>query len=105
MKTSISIAFVLLMSISALAQSGLPDSTKLPQEWTKDLIIEFSYSGSMDGSHTKGRMTYDSCTIIYQAGHKAPAKGVYLLKQQDRKAIISKLQELKADKIKSESTK
>ena len=55
----------------------------------------------MDGSRTSGKMTYDSCIIIYQAGQKAPVRGTYLMKENDRNAILKKLQEFKAEKIQS----
>lgn len=54
----------------------------------------------MDGSHTHGRITYDSCVLNLQSGQNAPIKGIYKMTEPDRKAIIKKLHELKADKIK-----
>lgn len=78
---------------------------KLPATWGKDFVIKFAYTGSMDGSQTQGRITYDSCTISYQAGHKAGVKGYYKMKESDRVAILKKLHEFKADQIKSENTK
>lgn len=91
----------LLYTVAMISQTD----PKLPTTWTKDLVIEFSYTGSMDGSRTEGRITYDSCILKYQAGHKPSVKGSYRMKESDRTAIIKRLHELKADKITGKASK
>ena len=98
MRYCIATIFVCIVSINSFGQSS---EKSIPSTWSKDFIIEFSYSGSMDGSRTSGKMTYDSCIIIYQAGQKAPVRGTYLMKENDRNAILKKLKEFKAEKIQS----
>jgi len=80
-------------------------SQDLPKEWTKDFVITLDYSGNMIGGFTKVRFTYDSCIYNASPSHsEKPQKKVYLLKAADRAEILRKLRELKADKIKSESS-
>jgi hypothetical protein len=97
------IAAVLTIMI-AMNSFGQSTEKVIPSGWAKDFIIEFSYTGSMDGSRTVGKITYDSCVIVYQAGHKAPVRGTYRMKENDRSTILKKLQDLKADRINSEAS-
>ncbi|MEJ1237095.1 hypothetical protein WBG78_03140 [Chryseolinea sp. T2] len=96
---------LVLACILAINSFGQSSEKSIPSTWGRDFVIEFSYTGSMDGSHTGGKMTYDSCIIVYQAGHKAPVRGSYLMKENDRNAILKKLREFKAEKIQSEGSK
>ncbi|MGC3943089.1 MAG: hypothetical protein QM762_00890 [Chryseolinea sp.] len=95
---------VVFAAIGALQSFAQLSEKKIPSDWAKDFVIEFSYTGSMDGSHTKGRITYDSCVVVHQGGHKTPVRGTYLMKANDRSTILRKLQELKADQIESEAS-
>jgi hypothetical protein len=90
---------LILAALSAVASYGQSDP-KLPETWYKELVIEFTHSGSMDGSMTTGRFTYDSCIFTHQSGHKKPVKGTYKMKAGDRQAIMKKLHDLKVDQIK-----
>lgn len=78
---------------------------ELPKTWTKDFTISYSYSGSMDGSRTELKITYDSCSYTIQRGMNAPQKGVFSMKEAGRAAILKKMHELKVNTIKSEISK
>lgn len=91
----------LFMMLSAKAQPG--ERFQLPDSWAKDFVISLFYKGSMSGSNTEIRFTYDSCT--YRSGSNSKKTKVYTcrMKEADRAAILKKLAELKVAQIKSES--
>lgn len=94
--------FFLLTSFSSFSQ--LSNDFKLPDSWAKDFVITLSYHSSMSGGKTNVRFTFDSCTYLNQASHSKKSKlRTYKMKEADRVAILKKLNELKADKIKYES--
>lgn len=74
----------------------------LPKTWTKDFTITYSYSGSMDGSRTDLKMTYDSCRYTVQQGMTAPKTGAFLMTEAGRAEILKKMHDLKVNTIKSE---
>jgi hypothetical protein len=76
---------------------------ELPATWTKEFAISYSYSGSMDGSRTELKITYDSCTYTVQQGMNAPKKGAFPMKETNRAAILKKMHELKVNTIKHET--
>lgn len=78
---------------------------ELPKTWTKDFTISYSYSGSMDGSRTELKISYDSCSYTIQRGMNAPQKGVFSMKEANRAEILKKMHELKVNTIKSEISK
>lgn len=91
----------LLNSVSGFGQLG--DDFKMPETWEKDFVITLSYHSSMSGGKTEIKFTFDSCTYMNQSHHsKKPKHGSYKMKETDRIAILKKLKELKADRIKSE---
>lgn len=92
---------VLFISFSASAQ--IADNFKLPETWSKDFTITLSYHSGMSNSNTDVRFTYDSCIYKHSSNHSKPASGVFLLKDSDRTKIFKKLNENKANEIKSES--
>ena len=76
---------------------------EIPGEWTKDFEITLKFSGSMSGGFTDIKFTYDSCVYTNSGSHSDPTeRKFYLLKADDRAAILKKMHELKADKIKAE---
>ena len=88
-------------TLSAFAQAD--DNFTLPETWKEDFVITFSYHSSMSGGKTKVKFTFDSCLYMKQSSHsEKPKVKTYTLKEADRAAILKKLAELKADKIKSE---
>lgn len=99
MKSIFTIMITLCASMEAISQTD----QKLPTQWHKDFVIEFSYTGSMSGDRTKGRITYDSCILDYQSGHTRSTKGTYLMKEADRITILKKLHALKPETIKGET--
>lgn len=79
---------------------------KLPDTWDKDFVITYSHHSSMSGGKTEIRITFDSCTYTSQSHYsKKPKDKAFKLKEADRKAILKKLAELKADQIKYEHNK
>jgi hypothetical protein len=63
----------LLIVLSHLSNNMLPmNEFILPETWTKDFTIKYSFSGSMDGSRTELTFSYDSCNYTIQPGMKAP---------------------------------
>lgn len=100
MKTLPVFAVVIFFSLQVSGQTG--SGSKLPKTWTKDFIITLSFSGSMDGSRTDLRYTYDSCIYARNSGQKARIKDVFLLTDADHIEILKRLHELKVDKIRSE---
>src|SRR5688572_24134064 len=76
----------------------------LPKTWTKDFTISYSYSGSMDGSRTELKMTYDSCRYTVQQGMKAPKTGAFLMTEAGRAEILKKMHDLKVNTIKSKAS-
>lgn len=101
MNTLLTSVFILMASFSASAQLG--NDFKLPQTWEKDFTITLSFHSSMSGSKTNIKFTHDSVKYLSSSRSKGPKEKTYLLKEADRIAILKKLQELKADQIKSES--
>lgn len=99
MKSIVTIVIMLCASMEATSQND----QKLPAQWHKDFVIEFSYTGSMSGDRTKGRITYDSCILDYEWGHTTATQGTYLMKEADRTAILKKLHALKPETIKGET--
>lgn len=91
---------VTLVSQQASAQTG--NGAKLPKTWTKDFFITLSFGGSMDGSRTDLRYTYDSCIYVRNSGMKAAKKDSFILTESDRTDILKRLHEMKVDKIRSE---
>lgn len=96
-----------LLSVAAVFLAGsataqIDSDFELPEKWERDFTITLSYHSSMGGGSTDIRFTYDSC--IYKSSSRTgkPVSRVYLLKESDRVAILAKLHELKADRIKSE---
>ncbi len=75
---------------------------ELPKTWTKDFTISYSYSGSMDGSRTELKISYDSCSYMIQQGMNVPQKGVFPMTATNRASILKKMHELKVNTIKSE---
>lgn len=100
MKMLIAFAVVILATQLVSGQTG--SGSKLPKTWTKDFIVTLSFSGSMDGSRTDLRYTYDSCIYVRNSGQKASKKDVFLLAETDRIEILKRLHELKVDKVRSE---
>lgn len=94
------LSVAVFLTNSAVAQIGSDFS--LPAKWEKEFTITLSYHGSMSGSSTEIRFTYDSCIYKNSSRTGKPVSRIYLLKESDRVAILAKLHELKADKIKSE---
>lgn len=93
--------FCILMVGSVYGQ--IDNDFKIPETWEKDFLITYSYHGSMSGGKTEIRITVDSCTYISRPHHsKKPKHIAFKLKEADRTAILAKLAELKADKIKAE---
>ncbi len=95
-------AFFVFITLAASAQ--LTSDFNLPEKWDKDFVIELSYSGSMSGSNTHAKFTYDSCIYRNTSNHSKPVSKAFLLKEADRVAIFQKLRETRADKIKSENS-
>ena len=75
---------------------------ELPKTWTKDFTISYSFSGSMDGSRTDLKMSYDSCSYTIKWGMNAPKTGTFSMTETNRAAILKKMHELKVNTIKSE---
>ncbi len=75
---------------------------ELPATWTKDFTISYSFGGSMDGSRTELKISYDSCSYMVQQGMKAPQTGAFSMTEAYRAAILKKMHELKVNTIKSE---
>jgi hypothetical protein len=69
---------------------------ELPKTWTKDFTISIVESGGMQGISTRVTYTYDSCKYVQKK------ESSFALTEADRVAILKKMRELKADKIKSE---
>jgi hypothetical protein len=97
MKTALIPMIILVATISVSAQND-----ELPKTWTKDFVITYTFSGSMDGSRTSLKLTYDSCIYVRNTAMNAPKTTTVLLNESDRVAILKKLNELKIDKVKSE---
>jgi hypothetical protein len=95
-------ALIALCSVPAFAQ--IENDFKLPEKWAKDFNITLSYDGSMSGSYTEIKFTYDSCIYKNRSNRSKPVSRIYLLKEGDRVAILNKLREMNADKIKSEGS-
>lgn len=95
---------LLLMTLSILGFQSVAQTsyTKLPKTWEKDFTITLSFGGSMDGSNTDLRYTYDSCIYLRNTGMKPAKKDVYLLTEADRIEILKRLRDMKVDKISSE---
>jgi len=77
---------------------------ELPKTWTKDFTISYSYSGSMDGSRTELKISYDSCRYTVQQGMKAPKTGAFSMTEAGRAEILKKMHELKVNTIKSKAS-
>jgi len=92
-------SLVMLLGTAAYATVQHPE---LPTTWTKDFTITLTYSGSMDGSSTLIRFTYDSCHFVRQNGMNAPEERKFRLTEADRTEILKKLHALKVDNLKSE---
>ena len=78
---------------------------ELPKTWTKDFTISYSYNGSMDGSRTELKFSYDTCRYMVQGGMKAPKTGVFSMTETNRVAILQKMHALKVNTIKYEIRK
>jgi hypothetical protein len=93
MKKIIAALLISFGSMSAFAQD-------IPKEWNKDFVITLGFHGSMSGGSTEARFTYDSCVYTNTPSHADDTKTkFYVMKAEDRVAILKKLRELKADKI------
>ncbi len=101
MKRLIFVFALAVLASEAFAQLG--DPFRLPGTWTKDFTITLAYHGSMSGSYTDVRFTYDSAIYKGSSNHDKPVLRVYLLKESDRAEILKKLHELRADEIRSKS--
>jgi hypothetical protein len=97
MKSALTIAVVLFTHLSLFAQHN-----KVPETWTKDFQITYTFSGSMDGSRTSLTLTYDSCIYIRNMAMNAPVTTKFLLSESDRSMILKKMTDLKIYKVKSE---
>ena len=94
----------LLIFLNHLNMNNLPmNEFELPKTWTKDFIITYNFSGSMDGSRTEIKITYDSCTYKIQSRMNAPKAGAFPMTEANRAAILKKMHELKVSTIKSET--
>ena len=78
---------------------------ELPPTWTKDFTISYTYSGSMDGSRTELKFSYDSCRYMVQGGMNAPKTGAFSMTETNRAAILQKMHALKVNTIKYEISK
>jgi hypothetical protein len=99
MMRSVILTILTFIAFQATAQMNY---AKLPKTWEKDFTIALTFSGSMDGSHTNLRYTYDSCIYERNIGMKPSKKDVYLLTDADRTEILKRLRDMKIDKITSE---
>ena len=75
---------------------------ELPKTWTKDFTISYSFNGSMDGSRTELKISYESCNYKIQRGMNAPKTGAFSMTEANRAEIIKKMHDLKVNTIKSE---
>ena len=74
----------------------------LPKIWTKDFTITASYDNVMGSASYSIRFTYDS--MVYERLSQQGKRNVTLpLSASERDAVLAKMHELKADKIKSEA--
>ena len=99
MKRLLIFLFVLLILRPII---GLSQDTEIPTTWTRDFVISLSYTGSMDGSATHLKFTYDSCIYINNSGMNAPKRTFFLLQESDRAEILKTMREARVDKIHSE---
>jgi hypothetical protein len=98
MKSALITIIILSASLFVSAQNNT-----LPQTWTKDFEIIYTFGGSMDGSNASLKFTYDSCIYVRNSGQTAPKTTKFLLTNADRVAILKKMTDLKIDKVKSEA--
>lgn len=97
--------FILFVCPTLSGFAQIEGNFTLPQTWKEDFVITFSYHGSMRGGRTEVKFTFDSCMYMNQSSHsERPKMKTRKLKEADRAAILKKLTELKADKIKSEGS-
>lgn len=86
----------------SLALSVSAQNDKLAETWTKDFQITYTFGGSMDGSRTMLKFTYDSCIYVRNTGMTRPKTTKFLLSETDRATILKKMAELNIEKVKSE---
>jgi len=98
MKTFTISAIILLTNMKLFGQG---DAFKLPKEWEKTFTISVSHTGSTSGSESRLMLTHDSCAYVTMSRQDAPTEKKFALSQKDRVAILMKMNELKADKIKA----
>ncbi|THU38250.1 hypothetical protein FAM09_16365 [Niastella caeni] len=92
----------LLIVLNHLPINNVPmNEFELPQTWTKDFTISYSFSGSMDGSRTELKISYDSCRYMVYQRMNAPKTGVFSMTEANRAEILKKMHELKVNTIKS----
>lgn len=98
MNFSLISVFAILLNFSTPQTSD----SELPKTWTKSFVISLSHTGSMDGSSTYLKFTYDSCIYIRNTGMNAPQRTFFLLQESDRTEILKTMREGRVDKIHSE---
>lgn len=94
--------YVLVLSgITVLGQSN---SYKVPKDWSKTFIISIEHTSSQHGEVSRLKFTHDSCTYKTNKWQGINHDRAFALSEQDRKAILSKLRELKIESIQEKNT-
>ena len=78
------------------------NKNELPKTWTKDFTITYSFNNTMGESRTELTISWDSCKYERTSRVNGHKKGVYVMTEADRIAILEKMRELKVNKIRSE---
>lgn len=102
MRTLIHSIIILIVQglISNCSAPGSSGGFQLPDEWTPDFTIDLYTGGGMQERSTTITYTFDSCKYIDRNGTVATTHA-FALTAADRKDILKKMHDLKADQLKS----